>query len=169
MRASKRDIWQQKGSELRAKLLALPGMWASIRHMIVKVIGFDHGITCSGICRGSSSTLCVRKRQIPVRHYLRLSTQQVPLVGNRVRHELTYELREQCLHPVAKSTARSTIRSRMWQPGREPGVRCIFCTVRLLERTKNKVCSHLHTQCRLRTADLRKRCIAPGNLTIYVD
>ena len=41
--------------------------------MIVKVIGFDHGITCSGICRGSSSTLCVRKRQIRVIHYLRLS------------------------------------------------------------------------------------------------
>jgi hypothetical protein len=41
--------------------------------MIVKVIGFDHGITCSGICRGSSSTLGVRKRQIPVIHYLRLS------------------------------------------------------------------------------------------------
>ena len=72
-RASNRDIWRQKGSESRAKLLALPGMWASIRHMIVKVIGFDHGITCSGICRGSSSTLCVRKRQIRVIHYLRLS------------------------------------------------------------------------------------------------
>src|SRR6266487_432699 len=67
----------QKESESRAKLLALLVMWASIRLMIVKVIGFDHGITCSGICRGSSSTLCVRKRQIRVIHYLRLSIEEL--------------------------------------------------------------------------------------------
>jgi len=46
--------------------------------------------------------------------------------GNRDRHELLYELKEQCLHPVAKSTARSTMRNKMWQPGQEPGCDAFF-------------------------------------------
>src|SRR5438046_1608461 len=62
-----------QGRKSSAELLALLGMWPHIRHILTNGHPFDQGITCSAMCRGSSSTLCMRKCQIRDIHYLRLS------------------------------------------------------------------------------------------------
>src|SRR2546421_8151156 len=66
-----------KGSTSSAELLALSGMWAPIRPMLDNGHLFDQGITCSAICRTSFLSLCRRKCQIRVIHYLRLSRSRV--------------------------------------------------------------------------------------------
>ena len=55
--------------------------------MIVKKHQFDQGITCSAMCRGSSSTLCVKKRHIRDIHYLRLSIKHLKHISSYLTPE----------------------------------------------------------------------------------